>query len=147
VTGGGCRPSRRLEEALEPRRDTAKAAVVDLDAIDESWDVGEAVRATTAEGDIQETEEDEGIVRRALNLLGSRRNDAHEAALAELREAHKNGGQSFWRVSQMNCMRARSPPPQTPVACAPLRKEKCCPGGGPQEGTRQPPIDPRAGVR
>src|SRR5208282_5107882 len=30
---------RLLEEALEPRRDTAKAAVVHLDAIDESWDV------------------------------------------------------------------------------------------------------------
>jgi hypothetical protein len=74
---------RGLEEALEPRRDTAKAAVVHLDAIDEPWDVGEAIRATTAdtEDNIHEREEDEAIVHRTLNLLGSRRNDAYEAAL------------------------------------------------------------------
>jgi hypothetical protein len=85
---------RGLEEALEPRRDTAKAAVVHLDAIDEPWDVGEAIRATTAdtEDDIREREEDEAIVHRALNLLGSRRNDAYEAALTELRE----GTQEWW---------------------------------------------------
>ena len=85
---------RGLEDALEPRRDTAKAAVVHLDAIDESWDVGEAIRATTAdtEDHIREREEDEAIVHRALNLLGSRRNDAYEAALAELRE----GTQEWW---------------------------------------------------
>ena len=49
---------RGLEDALEPRRDTEKAAVVHLDAIDKSWDVGEAIRATTAdtEDDIHERE-------------------------------------------------------------------------------------------
>src|SRR5271155_5687132 len=49
---------RGLEEALAPRRDTGKAAVVHLEAIDESWDVGEAIRATTAdtEEDIHERE-------------------------------------------------------------------------------------------
>ena len=31
-------------------------------------------------------EEDEAMTRRALDLLGSRRNDAYEAALAALRE-------------------------------------------------------------
>ena len=85
---------RGLEASLEPRKDTAKAAVAHLDAIDESWDVGEAIRATTAdtEDDIHEREEDEAIVHRALNLLGSQRNDAYEAALAELRE----GTQEWW---------------------------------------------------
>jgi hypothetical protein len=85
---------RGLDESLEPRRDTAKAAVAHLDAIDESWDVGEAIRATTAdtEDDIREREEDEAIGHRALNLLGSQRNDAYEAALAELRE----GTQEWW---------------------------------------------------
>jgi hypothetical protein len=79
---------RGLEEALESRRDTAKVAVVHLDAIDESWDVGEAIRATTeeTEDDIRDTEEDEAETRRALDLLSSRRNDAYEAALASLRE-------------------------------------------------------------
>src|SRR5271155_5264572 len=37
---------RGLEEALESGRDTAKAAVVHLDAIDLSVDIAEAVRAT-----------------------------------------------------------------------------------------------------
>src|SRR5271170_8283373 len=85
---------RGLEEALESRRDTAKAAVVHLDAIDDSWDVGEAIRATTADtaDDIHETEEDGAIVHRALDLLGSLRNDAYEAALGELRE----GTQEWW---------------------------------------------------
>jgi hypothetical protein len=85
---------RGLEEALEPRRDTAKAAVVHLDAIDKSWDVGEAIRATTGDtvDDIGEREEDDAIVHRALDLLGSRPNDAYEAALAELRE----GTQEWW---------------------------------------------------
>jgi hypothetical protein len=40
----------------------------------------------------REREEDEAILHRALNLLGSRRNDAFEAALAELRE----GTQEWW---------------------------------------------------
>jgi hypothetical protein len=63
--------------------------VVHLDAIDVSMDVGEAIRATTAdtEDDIREAEEDEAVTRRALDLLGSHRNDAYEAALAALREA------------------------------------------------------------
>ena len=79
---------RGLEEALESRRDTAKAAVVHIDAADLSVDIAEAVRATTAdtETDIREMEEDETETRRALALLGSRRNDAYDAALASLRE-------------------------------------------------------------
>jgi hypothetical protein len=41
---------------------------------------------TGAEADIREMEEDEGAARRALDLLGSCRHDACEAALASLRE-------------------------------------------------------------
>ena len=50
--------------------------------------MGEAIRATTADTEdaIRDTEEDEAETRRALDLLGSRRNDAYEAALAALRE-------------------------------------------------------------
>jgi hypothetical protein len=108
---------RGLEEALEPRRDTAKAAVVHLDAIDESWDVGEAVRATTADtgDDVHETGEDEAIVHRALNLLGSSRNDAYEAALTELREGTQEWWAEFLARSQTNWTRAKRPPPQTPM--------------------------------
>ena len=50
--------------------------------------VVDAIRATVADtdGDIAEMETDEAMTRRALDLLGSRRNDAYEAALAALRE-------------------------------------------------------------
>jgi hypothetical protein len=39
-----------------------------------------------AEADIREMEDDEAVARRALDLLGSCRHDAYEAALASLRE-------------------------------------------------------------
>ena len=59
-----------------------------LDATDQSERVVDAIRATAAdtEDDIREMQEDEAMTRRALDLLGSRRNDAYEAALAALRE-------------------------------------------------------------
>jgi hypothetical protein len=79
---------RGLVEALEPYRKTAKAALVHLDSTGESENVVDAVRATAAdtEEDIADMEADEAMTRRALDLLGTRRNDAYEAALAELRE-------------------------------------------------------------
>ena len=48
----------------------------------------DAVRATPADtaSELAEMDEDEAKTRRALELLGSRRNDAYEAALAALRE-------------------------------------------------------------
>jgi hypothetical protein len=62
-------------------------ALVHLDAKDQSERVVDAIRATGDETqeDIGEMEEDEGMTRRALDLLGSRRNDRYEAALAALR--------------------------------------------------------------
>jgi hypothetical protein len=73
-----------LEDTLEPYRKTAKAALVHLDDSDESESANYAVRATAADTDedLVDMEADEAITRRALDLLGSRRNDAHEAALA-----------------------------------------------------------------
>jgi hypothetical protein len=48
----------------------------------------EAVRATAAdtEDEIRDSQEDESMTRRALDLLSSRRNDAYEAAVAALRQ-------------------------------------------------------------
>ena len=77
---------RGLEDTLAPYRETVKAALVHLDATDQSEWVVDAIRATadeTAE-DIREMEEDEAITRRALDLFDSSRNDAYEAALAAL---------------------------------------------------------------
>lgn len=55
-----------------------KVALVHLDATGQSERVVDAIRATaddTAE-DIAEMEADEAMTRRALDLLGSKRNDA-----------------------------------------------------------------------
>ena len=79
---------RGLSGTLAPHRETVKAALVHLDATDQSERVVDAIRATaddTAE-DIAEMEEDEAMTRRALDLLSSTRNDAYEAALASLRD-------------------------------------------------------------
>src|SRR5262245_43806664 len=82
---------RGLEDTLEPYRKTAKAALAHLDVSDESESASDAVRATAADTneDMADMEADEAMTRRALDLLGSRRNDAYEAALAALREDTK----------------------------------------------------------
>ena len=77
-----------LEATFAPWRNTVKAALVHLDAIGQCEGVVDAIRATQAdtEEDIADLDEDEAMTRRALDLLGSGRNDAYEAALAALRE-------------------------------------------------------------
>ena len=79
---------RGLEDTLSPHRHTVKAALVHLDATDQTERVIDAIRATATdtEEDIAEMAADEAMTRRALDLLGSQRNDAYEAALAALRE-------------------------------------------------------------
>ena len=79
---------RGLEGTLASYRETVKVALVHLDTTGQSERVVDAIRATAADTDedIAEMEEDEVMTRRALELLGSKRNDAYEAALAALRE-------------------------------------------------------------
>src|SRR4029077_1656494 len=79
---------RGLEGTLASYRETVKVALVHLDTTGQSERVVDAIRATAADTDedITEMEEDEVMTRRALELLGSKRNDAYEAALAALRE-------------------------------------------------------------
>src|SRR6516225_8044339 len=79
---------RGLDGTLASYRETVKVALVHLDTTGQSERVVNAIRATAAETeeDIREIQEDEAMTRRALDLLGSKRNDAYEAALAELRE-------------------------------------------------------------
>jgi hypothetical protein len=79
---------RGLMSALSPFRDTVKASLVHLDATDQAEHVVDAVQATAEEtlDDIADLEADEAMTRRALDLLGSSRNDAYEAALGSLRE-------------------------------------------------------------
>ncbi len=79
---------RGLDGTLAPYRETAKVALVHLGAASQSERMVDAIRATVAdtEEDIREMRDDEAMTHRALALLGSRRNDAYEAALAALRE-------------------------------------------------------------
>jgi hypothetical protein len=75
-----------LDDALSGQ--TAKAALVLIDVEGQSRWVVDAIRATAAdtEEEIREMQEDEAMTRRAIKLLGSKREDAYEAALAALRE-------------------------------------------------------------
>jgi hypothetical protein len=77
---------RGLNGTLAPYRETVKVALVHLDATDESEPLVDAIRATADETqeDMREMEEDEAMTRRALDLLGSRRNDRYDAALTAL---------------------------------------------------------------
>ena len=94
---------RGLEETLESYRETVKVALVHLgataadtqeDMADMDERVVDAIRATAADTqeDMADMAADEAMTRRALELLGSKRNDAYEAGLAALREDI----QSFW---------------------------------------------------
>jgi hypothetical protein len=65
-----------------------KAALAHLGEPGEQDQVADAIRATAAdtEEELADIAEDEAITRRALDLVGTTRNDAYEAALAILRE-------------------------------------------------------------
>src|SRR4051794_28831448 len=75
---------RGLDRTLVSHRETVKVALVHLDAANASERVVDAIRATAAdtEEDIRDMRDDEAMTHRALDLLGSRRNDRYEAALA-----------------------------------------------------------------
>jgi hypothetical protein len=63
-------------------------ALVHLDTTGQSERVVDAIRATAedTDEDIADMAADEVMTRRALELLGSKRNDAYEAAVAALRD-------------------------------------------------------------
>jgi hypothetical protein len=77
-----------LQKALSPYRETGKAALAHLSADGTVEQTAEAVRTTATENDEDRADliADEAVTRRALELLGSSRNDAYEAALQALRE-------------------------------------------------------------
>jgi hypothetical protein len=93
---------RGLEKALDPFRKIAKTALVHLGAEDQHEDAEESIQATAADTaeELADLDADEALTRGALELLGSRRNDAYEAALPTLRE----DTQEWWAE-----MLARSP--------------------------------------
>ena len=79
---------RGLEHTFDTSQKTAKVALAHLACADDTSDIRHAVRVTPegAEDELRDLDEDEAITRRALDILESRRNDAYEVALADLRE-------------------------------------------------------------
>ena len=79
---------RGLDGTFSSYRETAKVALVHLGGAGHPEGVAEAIQATASDTEEGFTEmaADEAMTHRALDLLGSRRNDAYEAALAALRE-------------------------------------------------------------
>ena len=79
---------RGLDGTLASYRETVKVALVHLDDAGQSESVVDAIRAiaTDTEEEMDDMAADEATTRRALGLLGTKRNDAYEAALAALRE-------------------------------------------------------------
>ena len=82
----GAAHRRALEATKSLYGDTVSSALVLVDCSGRSEWVGNAIRATQSDTrqDIVDTEQDEAITKRALDLLNSNRNDAYEAALASL---------------------------------------------------------------
>ena len=74
---------RGLDRTLASHRETVKVALVHLDATSQSERAVDAIRATTAdtEADTRDMRVDEAMMQRALDLLGSRRNDRYGARL------------------------------------------------------------------
>ncbi|MGE3907138.1 MAG: hypothetical protein AB7F36_14380 [Reyranellaceae bacterium] len=77
-----------LAETMDKYSSTARLALVHLVGGGDADDVKDAIRGTPdlTEEAVREVAADEKMTRRALDLLGSRRNDRYEAALAALRE-------------------------------------------------------------
>ena len=79
---------RGHDGTLASYRETVKVALVHLDTTDQSERVIDAIRATAGDtaDDVSDMQDDEAMTRGALDLLGSRRSNAYELALEELRE-------------------------------------------------------------
>jgi hypothetical protein len=124
MASGGC--------TFAPYQETVRIALVHLDVTGEFDRVIDAIRATDAEtkGDIADVEVDEAITRRAAELLGSKRNDAYEAALKVLREDTRQWWAATLARDPLVCSRHRQ---QRSGALAPsrsgprrVRRSLCC---------------------
>ena len=122
---------RGLGGTLAVHRETAKVVLVHLDRPGQTESVADAIRATAAdtEKDLADMDEDEAMTRRALELLGSRRNDAYEAALAELREDTREWwADTLARDPEETRVMGKSLPPPMSRACAASLRARCCRG-------------------
>jgi hypothetical protein len=121
---------RGLDGTLASYRETVKVALVHLDTPGQSERVVDAIRATAAdtEADMAEMTADEAMTRRALELLGSKCNDAYEAALTALREDTQAWGRTCWPATRRNSERSKWWPPPMSRDCGASSKGRCCRG-------------------
>jgi hypothetical protein len=79
---------RGLYDTMDSHSKTARAALAHLHRGEGTQGVDEAIRDTPAdtEQSLHDLKVDEAMTKQALNILGSRRNDRYEAAMAALRE-------------------------------------------------------------
>ena len=93
----GAAHRRGLDDALHGYDSrTAKAALAHLTDVVDSDEAGDAVRTSASDDadDLADLAADEAMTQRAIEILNSPRNDAYEAALAELRE----DAQEWWAL-------------------------------------------------
>ena len=77
---------RGLQEALQPFRETAKAALVHVEGRHSELAAAAVHASAETSDELTELDADEALTKAALEILGTTRNDAYEAALAVLRE-------------------------------------------------------------
>ena len=84
----GAAHRRGLDTALAGHRTAAGAALAHITSSARSEEAGDAARTSAADDADEQAalEADEAMTRRAIEILNSQRNDAYEAALAELRD-------------------------------------------------------------
>jgi hypothetical protein len=98
--------------------------------------------------DIAEVEADEAMTRRALDLLGSKRNDAYEAALAALREDTRAWWADTLARDPDELGEGEEPASADVEGLRSFLEGEVLPWfEKPEEGIGQPAVDPRAGVR
>ena len=90
-----------------------------LSTLGQSERVVDAIRAAAAdtEEDMAEAAADEAVTRSALELLGSKRNDAYEAALTASRETPKPGGRTRLPAIRTRWARVKKPRPPMSRDC------------------------------
>ncbi len=84
----GAAHRRGLDKALDNYSNTARAALTHITDSARSEEAGDAVRTSVSDDadDLADLDADEAMTRKAIGILGTLRNDAYEAALAELRD-------------------------------------------------------------
>jgi hypothetical protein len=121
-------------------------ALVHLDVAERSERVIDSIRATPAntKDDIRDMQEDEAMTRRALDLLGFRRNDRYEAALAALREDTRTWWSETLAEDPDQLEDDGEPFTADSEACSVSWRRRSCPGSIDGRGNSSTASDPES---